>query len=90
MGSRSTNFATRPDRRAAAFMATRPAERMTDEIDFAGASRKGRFDEARLIGKRLSRLGRPGRRLAISEQVHCADVKMALQIVHQPTPLAGG
>jgi hypothetical protein len=71
-------------------MATRPAERMTDEIDFAGASRKGRFDEARLIGKRLSRLGRPGRRLAISEQVHCADVKMALQIVHQPTPLAGG
>jgi hypothetical protein len=60
---------------------------MTDETNFVGTGRKGGFDEARLIGKRLSHLGRPGRRLAISEQVHCADVKMAFQIVHQPTPL---
>jgi hypothetical protein len=61
---------------------------MTDERNFVGVSRKGRFDEARLIGQRLPRLSRPGRRLAISEQVHCADAKMALQIIHQMAPLA--
>jgi hypothetical protein len=62
---------------------------MTDETNLIRARRQGGFDEARLIGQRLPRLSRPGRGLAIAEQVDCANAKVALQVIHQAPPLAG-
>jgi hypothetical protein len=66
----------------------RSAKRVTDEINLAGIDRQSGFDETGLIAKRLRFFGRPWRRLALSEQVHCTDAKPILQIFHQPAPLA--
>jgi hypothetical protein len=57
-------------------------------MDLARIGRQHGFDETGLIVKRLRCLGRPWRRLAVSEQVHRTDAKPILQIVHQSAPLA--